>query len=67
MQHLFISFSNVINTLILNDLACNFKFFCQRTSDNINLLYIKFKEKFAKSNLKFLKHENFYINNYISN
>ena len=44
-------FSNFINALILNDLSCNFKFFCQRMSNNINLLYIKFKEKFPKFNL----------------
>jgi hypothetical protein len=44
-------FSNFINALILNDLVCNFKFFCQRMSNNINLLYIKFKEKFPKFNL----------------
>jgi len=28
-------FSNFINALILNDLVCNFKFFCQRMSKNV--------------------------------
>ena len=48
-------FSNFINALILNDLAPNFKLFFQITSNNINLLNIKFKDKFPKFNLNHKK------------
>ena len=59
-------FSNFINVLILNDLVCNFKFSCKRISNNINLLYIKLKDKFPKFNLnhKTFKTIYFYIINY---